>query len=127
MHTERNYAPNLCTRNILVLPHTAGSDYIAVNTVLTFSPTDTRQCVNVQILDDEVVENDEIINLNATLLAITNPLITIAGSATITILDEDGEYSQEPPRLHSNIATQKTLNLFTVFSSLSSVSADSEQ
>ena len=70
-----------------------------VNTVLTFSPSDTRQCVNVQILDDDVVENDEVINLNATLLAITNPQITIAGSATITILDEDGEHSQEPPRL----------------------------
>ena len=98
MHTERNYTPNLCTSNILVLPHTAGSDYIAVNTVLTFSPADTRECVNVQILDDDVVENDEVINLNAT-LTMTNPLITIGGSATITILDEDGEYSQEPPRL----------------------------
>ena len=90
----------MCTSNILALPHAAGSDYTTVNTVLTFLPTDTRQCVNVQILDDDVVENDEVISLSATLaLTMTNPLITINGSATITILDEDGGYSQEPPRL----------------------------
>ena len=76
--------------NIIVHPHTAGLDYTTVNTVLTFSPTDTRQCTNVPILDDDVVENNEVINLSAT-LPVFNPLITIDGSAMITILDFDGE------------------------------------
>ena len=93
MHTilkglSQNY---LCTSNILALPHTADSDYTTLTTVLTFLPGSTSQCADVPILDDNVVENDEVINLIAT-LAITNPLITIDGSAIITIQDGDGEY-----------------------------------
>ena len=106
----------LCTSNILALPHTASSDYVPMNTVLTFPPGSTRQCADVMILDDDVVEIDEVINLLAT-LETSIPLVTVGGPATITIIDGDGEYNQEPPRLPNTQFTQNKRHY--LFSSLS--------
>ena len=38
---------------------TEGSDYVAVNQPLTFSMDEDRQCFNVSLLDDDVLELPE--------------------------------------------------------------------
>ena len=78
----------------LSLSNTAGADYEAVSTVLTFAPGDRRQCVNVTIIDDDIVEPTEVFTCEATLDLLT-PIAGVSigsgGNATVTITDEDGE------------------------------------
>ena len=74
------------------LYNTAGADYEPVSIVLTFAPGDRRQCVNVTIIDDDIVEPTEVFTCEATLLTpIAGVSIGRGGTATVTITDEDGE------------------------------------
>jgi uncharacterized repeat protein (TIGR01451 family) len=66
---------------------TAGSDYVATNGVLTFSPETTNQTVSVIINGDLQVEPNETFTVQ--LSNPTNATIATA-SATATILDDDG-------------------------------------
>ena len=66
------------------------------------------------IIDDDVVDDNEVINLSAT-LATTNSLITLNGSATITIVD-DGEYSQDPRLPNTQFTQNKRHHLFSSLS-----------
>ena len=53
-----------------------------------------RQCVNVPIVEDPIVENPETIILFATPGAALPPGVSIGpGTTTVTIQDDDGEYS----------------------------------
>ncbi len=68
----------------------AGSDYTAVNRVITFGPGVTSQVVNVPITDDLLDENAETF-----LVTLTDPTGAAAINdaqdvATVTILDNDG-------------------------------------
>jgi hypothetical protein len=65
----------------------AGSDYLTVSGVLTFTPDVTSQIFTVSILDDTLEESDETITL--TLSNPTNGALRIPESATLTILDDD--------------------------------------
>jgi uncharacterized repeat protein (TIGR01451 family) len=67
---------------------TAGGDYTSTSTVLGWADGDTaaKSCV-IPILDDNVVESDETVLV--TLSAPTGGAGIGAGSATVTILDED--------------------------------------
>ena len=80
---------------LTILSLTASSDYVPFNTVLTFPAGSTRQCTNVMILDDDVVEPDEVVNMIATLETAIN-LVSIGnnGMSMITILDFDSEHSK---------------------------------
>jgi hypothetical protein len=65
----------------------AGSDYLAINGVLTFTSGVTSQTFAVSILDDTLGESDETITL--TLSDPTNGTLRMPESATLTILDDD--------------------------------------
>ena len=62
----------------------------------TFSKDNTRQCFNVGILDDDVVEPEK------TFLVMLNtgdPQVTLLpDTATITIIDNDGKYQFQTQR-----------------------------
>ena len=74
----------------------ADADFLQVRTVLTFVPSDTRECINVTILDDQIVEPTEVINLQAILsTSIAGVSIGNGGMASVTITDEDGEHQIE--------------------------------
>ncbi|MCX6048179.1 MAG: hypothetical protein NT075_24020 [Chloroflexi bacterium] len=66
---------------------TAGSDYTALNGVLTFTPGETSKTFLVSILDDGLDESDETINLE--LSSPTNAVLGIPSAATLTITDND--------------------------------------
>ena len=68
---------------------TAGDDYTAISaTPLTFNPGDLTKTVNIAILSDSTDEDDETFTL--TLSSPDNATIsTTAGSATMTIVDDD--------------------------------------
>ena len=52
-----------------------------------------RQCVDVPIVEDPIVENPETINLVAVPGAALPPGVSIGPGTTVTIQDDDGEYS----------------------------------
>ena len=70
-------------------------DYNAVtgNPPLVFTAGNTRQCVDVTILEDPIVENRETIILVAVPGAALPPGVSIGPGTTVTIQDDDGEYS----------------------------------
>ena len=72
---------------------TANVDYNSFSTPLTFSPSDTRQCTTVRILDDDIVEFDEVFNLRATTSS-SNVVISNGGLSRVTIQDIDSKQSQ---------------------------------
>ena len=86
---------------ITLQPHThlsmylpAGVDYTSIRgTRLVFSETSTRQCVDVSITDDDILEEDE--DFTATLVDMPSEGIVIdPDEATIVIVDDTGAYSR---------------------------------
>ncbi|MCC7508506.1 MAG: VCBS repeat-containing protein [Planctomycetes bacterium] len=79
---------------------TAGAaDFNANNGTLTFNPGQTSRTFNVTILNDTLDETDETI-----VLTLSNPtaaLLATGATATLSILDDDGE-----PTVRFNTATQ---------------------
>lgn len=65
----------------------AGSDYTAVNTSVTFGPTDTKQTVAVLITNDDLVENSEQFRLH--LSTDDGQVKTNDDEMIITITDSD--------------------------------------
>lgn len=57
-----------------------------------FSSTVTRQCADVEILEDPTVENDETVLLVASVVG-SPPMVSIGstGTSTVTIIDDDRE------------------------------------
>ncbi len=65
----------------------SGSDYTGVNQFLIFSSSDVRQCVNIAIASDNLVESSETFTVE---LRSTSDDVTLDVSmATVTILDGD--------------------------------------
>ena len=74
---------------------TADSDYATTTGTLTFAAGDTSKTITVQITGDETGEGNEI--FTATLSDPANAVIsTTAGTATGTIIDDDGPISISP-------------------------------
>ena len=64
-------------------------DYSSVNSSLSFSASTTRQCVDITILADGLVEPDELFSVNLTPLS---PAVILGTSmATVTITDSDSK------------------------------------
>ena len=72
----------------------AGSDYVAVNGVLSFTAGVTIQTFAVSILDDTLGESDETIALM--LSNPTNGTLGVPDAATLTILDDDRSFVYLP-------------------------------
>ena len=72
----------------------AGVDYTSIRgTRLVFSETSTRQCVDVSITDDDILEEDE--DFTATLVDMPSEGIVVdPDEATIVIEDDTGAYSR---------------------------------
>ena len=67
-------------------PLSAGSDYIQQTTVITFNDGDLRQCVEIDIIDDEVGENTEFFTVQ-----LESNLPLFRSTATVFILDDGGK------------------------------------
>ncbi len=64
-----------------------GSDYTSVTEFLNFSPYDTRDCVNISIATDYLLEDDETFTVE---LSCTDDDVTFGVSiGTVIILDDD--------------------------------------
>jgi uncharacterized delta-60 repeat protein len=70
---------------------TAGSDFVATNLSLHFSPGDVSRFVNIPILDDTQIETDEIISVYFT-NASANLDLAGSSSGTITIVDNEQSF-----------------------------------
>ena len=71
--------------------HTAialGVDFENVSTILTFSGQVSRQCVNVSIVMDGIVEPEESFNV---VLETSDPAVVLGTSAQVLIEDSDSE------------------------------------
>ena len=71
---------------------TAGNDYLAVTTTLTFAPGETNKSFNVTVLDDTLAEGDEFLNLTLSSPSsgvVLGPIPT----ARLNIIDNDTTYS----------------------------------
>ena len=67
-------------------PSTAGSDFVAVNKTVFFSPTEGEVCVTLEIIDDNVTNElpeHFILNFSVDQMGLTLPPVSI------TILDND--------------------------------------
>ncbi len=68
-------------------PPVPGSDYTSVTDFLIFSSSDTRDCVNISIATDNLLENDETFTVK---LSRNSDGVTLGVSmATVTILDDN--------------------------------------
>ena len=74
---------------------TGGADYqdfIATLTFPTGSGSGARECTDVQILDDDIVEANQIFNLTASIITPFPGASLNVSMGTVTIIDEDGTY-----------------------------------
>ena len=63
-------------------------DYTATSRQLTFEPAGAaRQCINITIEDDDILEHDE--TFNVTLTVDTDSVAVLTPAAVVTILDND--------------------------------------
>ena len=76
-------------------PYTAGSDYSHTMITTIFAPQQTDASVSVLIADDSIIEPTEI--FSATLSATQPHVIIGTATATVTILDDDGESLDTAP------------------------------
>ena len=63
------------------------SDFSSTTMVLTFPPNISKQCANVAIIDDDVIENNE--TLEVTLSTTDLAVIVEPHNTVITIIDDD--------------------------------------
>ncbi len=69
---------------------TAGSDYTSASGTLTFNPGEDTKTFTVTVAGDAAYEADETVNLALSITAGDNATLGAPGSATLTILDDDG-------------------------------------
>ena len=102
-----------------VLLSAAGLDYMTVNQQLTFSPGNMRQCADVPIMEDTIVETDETINLVATGVSLPpGGSISIGtGTSTVTIIDDDSELSADTGDVLSYFTDEPSLQTWWCVSS----------
>ncbi len=72
-------------------PPVPGSDYTGVTEFMLFSPSDTRECVNIAIETDDFVENDETFTVE--LSEDSDSVILGVSMATVTILDMNSKFT----------------------------------
>ena len=65
-----------------------GQDYVGIDlpTTVELSPAISRQCVNITILDDDIVENDELFSVH---IATSDPAVIDISITNVTILEDD--------------------------------------
>ena len=89
----RLFAHRLATINCYLIPYflVTPTDYGAVSTILMFAACETRQCVDVAIMDDKTLELTEtfIVTLKWT-PALENRITLNPVDGDIEILDNDG-------------------------------------
>lgn len=66
------------------LPHPAGSDYVFLSTTLTFSGEDLRQCVEIDLIDDDIGEGFESFRVSLQ----SNDLPVFRSVATVSIVQD---------------------------------------
>ena len=72
---------------------TSPQDFTLINGQdLTFSPSQSRQTVNINIVDDDVLENMEQFSVTLTQINPRAPVMNLLNSANITIYDDDREW-----------------------------------
>ncbi len=69
-----------------------GSDYTSVTEFLKFSPYDTRDCVEIAIATDDLVENDETFTVK--LSGNTDGTTLGVSMATVTIINIDSKLQE---------------------------------
>ena len=75
--------------NYLSICIVSGSDYADIVIGLPFSDSITRQCVNITILQDGIVESVEMLSVN---ILSFSPIVTLnVSTAPIIIVDSDSE------------------------------------
>ena len=67
-----------------------GVDFEAVSEQLVFSPGAMRQCVDVTIIEEDLVENDEPFPLTASGVDLPSMVTVDPATTMVTILNDDG-------------------------------------
>ena len=77
----------------LISCHTAGTDYTAVNSVMTFTPANQRQlqCVTISVADDLICEADETFSCQLTSTEDPSEVNLNPSFGLVTIVDNDGK------------------------------------
>lgn len=101
---------HICKNSACVfLPRAAPQDYIGISTHLLLTPSETRKCINITLLDDSIVEEREKFALE--LASSEVGILLNPNKTTITIQDTDRK------SLH-NIEMQLTFQLWDSYQSL---------
>lgn len=82
----------MCLISHSVKKKTAGIDYVPINTTVSFPPNDTQAKLSLTIIDDDVVENYEFFNVQASLNG------ALYNSLPIIIEDSDSKYTLSTSR-----------------------------
>jgi len=79
---------HICRNSASVfLPYAAPQDYIVISTHLLLTPSETRKCINITLLDDSIVEEREKFALE--LASSEVGILLNPNKTTITIQDTD--------------------------------------
>lgn len=68
-------------------------DYIGMNSSVTLTSTNQRQCINITVVDDSICEADEIIPVLLTTNEDPSEVMLNPSFAMVTIIDDDGRYT----------------------------------
>ena len=70
--------------------YSVGRDFVAVNMLLLFPPGTSRQCVEIFIVDDDVLESVETFSVQLT--TTDESVFPIRNSSTVVIVDNDSKF-----------------------------------
>lgn len=85
--------PPLHTHKCLLLPPLVSEDFSSFLDSVSLSPTNPRQCANIPIIDDLILEVTEYFSVDLTAVNVLPPRTTLdPTSARVRIIDNDGEW-----------------------------------
>ena len=94
----------------LLIYLTEGDDYEPLPlTDLTFTEVESRQCVNITILNDDPGIIEPVEAFEVTFLLTSGDVLIFDSSATVTIMDDDCESTNVIPKQSHSLVPMETL------------------
>ena len=90
-------------------------DYSGLSFIVLFAACDRRQCVNLTIVDDQVLEDTESFNVDLSRTTDLDARITLDPTAAVVdIIDNDSEHYEKQHFIGINLFLKRSFLIFQV-------------
>lgn len=97
---------------------TAESDFFSLSESVTLSPTTTKRCVSVNIVQDSLLEEAEYLTVSLSFTNEQSSVLISQQNATIYIIDDDGELEHIHKFLRITNKTRGTCTSYIMYNLL---------